>query len=122
MSKFIPVIGLEVHAELKSNSKNFSSARNNEDEVNTNLTALDIGYPGTLPVVNKEAVKSSLEKIDVDGCGSLEQTHLFTNVTVIEGSGEIDGIKIKKGSSFIIPFNYGTFSLKGSMSIIVSYI
>ena len=61
MSKFIPVIGLEVHAELKSNSKNFSSARNNEDEVNTNLTALDIGYPGTLPVVNKEAVKSSLK-------------------------------------------------------------
>lgn len=64
----------------------------------------------------------TVEKIDVDGCGSLEQTHLFTNVTVIEGSGEIDGIKIKKGSSFIIPFNYGTFSLKGSMSIIVSYI
>ena len=64
----------------------------------------------------------TVEKIDVDGCGSLEQTHLFTNVTVIEGSGEIDGIKIKKGSSFIIPFNYGAFSLKGSMSIIVSYI
>ena len=61
MSKFIPVIGLEVHCELKSNSKNFSSARNSEDEVNTNLTVVDIGYPGILPVVNKEAVRSSLK-------------------------------------------------------------
>ena len=61
MSKFIPVIGLEVHCELKSNSKNFSSARNGEGEINTNLTVVDIGYPGTLPVVNKEAVRSSLK-------------------------------------------------------------
>ena len=35
MSKYIPVIGLEVHAELKSNSKNFSSSINGEGEVNT---------------------------------------------------------------------------------------
>lgn len=61
MSKFIPVIGLEIHCELKSNSKNFSSARNGEDEVNTNLCVNDIGHPGTLPVVNKEAVRSSLK-------------------------------------------------------------
>ena len=61
MSKYIPVIGLEVHCELKSNSKNFSTACNGEGEVNTNLTVVDIGYPGILPVVNKEAVKSSLK-------------------------------------------------------------
>ena len=61
MSKYIPVIGLEVHCELKSNSKNFSTAMNGEGEINTNLTVVDIGYPGILPVVNKEAVKSSLK-------------------------------------------------------------
>jgi len=61
VSKFIPVIGLEVHCELSSNSKNFSSARNGEGEINTNLTVVDIGYPGILPVVNKEAVRSSLK-------------------------------------------------------------
>ena len=60
MSNFVPTIGLEVHAELKSNSKNFSSSRNADGEVNTNLAPLDIGYPGTLPVVNKEAVRKSL--------------------------------------------------------------
>ena len=61
MSKYIPVIGLEVHCELKSNSKNFSRAMNGEGEVNTNLAVVDIGYPGILPVVNKEAVRSSLK-------------------------------------------------------------
>ncbi len=61
MSKYIPVIGLEVHCELKSNSKNFSTARNGEGEINTNLTVVDIGYPGILPVVNREAVRNSLK-------------------------------------------------------------
>lgn len=61
MSKYIPVIGLEVHCELKSNSKNFSTSVNGDGEVNTNLTVVDIGYPGILPVVNKEAVRSSLK-------------------------------------------------------------
>ena len=60
MSKYIPVIGLEVHCELSSNSKNFSSAKNGEGNVNSNLTVVDIGYPGILPVVNKEAVRKSL--------------------------------------------------------------
>jgi len=60
VSKYIPVIGLEVHCELKSNSKNFSTGKNEDGEVNTNLTVVDIGYPGILPVVNKEAVRKSL--------------------------------------------------------------
>lgn len=60
MSKFIPTIGLEVHCELKSNSKNFSPSKNGEGEVNTNLSVVDIGYPGILPNVNKEAVRKSI--------------------------------------------------------------
>ena len=60
MSKYIPVIGLEVHCELKSNSKNFSTGKNGNGDVNTNLSVVDIGYPGILPCVNKEAVKKSI--------------------------------------------------------------
>ena len=56
------VIGLEVHAELKSNSKNFSSGANSYSSFpNTNLTPVDLGYPGILPVVNKEAVRKALK-------------------------------------------------------------
>ena len=60
MNKYIPTIGLEVHCELKSNSKNFSGSKNGEGEVNTNLCPLDLGYPGTLPVLNKETVRKSI--------------------------------------------------------------
>jgi len=56
------VIGLEVHCELKSNSKNFSSARNGYSTIpNSNVSVIDLGMPGILPVVNKEAVKSSIK-------------------------------------------------------------
>ena len=56
------VIGLEVHCELKSNSKNFSSARNSYSTIpNSNVSGIDLGLPGILPVVNKQAVKNSIK-------------------------------------------------------------
>ena len=56
------VIGLEVHCELKSNSKNFSSARNSYSTIpNSNVSVVDLGMPGILPVVNKEAVRNSIK-------------------------------------------------------------
>jgi len=56
---YYPVVGLEIHAELRTNSKMFCSCRNNPDEEkpNTNICAICMGHPGTLPVINKEAVK-----------------------------------------------------------------
>jgi aspartyl-tRNA(Asn)/glutamyl-tRNA(Gln) amidotransferase subunit B len=56
---YYPVIGLEIHAELRTNSKMFCSCRNNTDEEkpNVNICAICMGHPGTLPVINKEAVK-----------------------------------------------------------------
>ncbi len=56
------VIGLEVHCELKSKSKNFSSSRNSYSQIpNSNVSVVDLGMPGILPVVNKEAVKNSIK-------------------------------------------------------------
>ena len=56
------VIGLEVHCELKSNSKNFSSSRNSYSTVpNSNVSVVDLAFPGILPVVNKEAVRNSIK-------------------------------------------------------------
>ena len=55
---FESVIGLEVHVELKTKSKMYSSAPNEFGAApNSNLNAVDLGYPGTLPVVNREAVE-----------------------------------------------------------------
>lgn len=57
-----PVIGLEVHVQLNTKSKLFSSAPNRfGDEPNTNITDVCTGQPGSLPVLNKEAVKKAVQ-------------------------------------------------------------
>ena len=54
---FETVIGLEVHVELKTDSKMFSpSPAHFGAEPNSNTNVIDLGYPGVLPVVNKRAV------------------------------------------------------------------
>ena len=69
MNKYKAVIGLEMHCELKSNSKVFSSARNSYNEIaNDNVRPLDMAFPGTLPVVNKECVRKALMMSMVLGC------------------------------------------------------
>lgn len=56
------VIGLEVHCELNTKSKNFSSAKNVYSAFpNENVQTVDLGLPGILPVVNKEAVRKALK-------------------------------------------------------------
>lgn len=55
--EFEPVIGLEIHVELKTKSKMFSNAPVLfGKEPNTLVVPLDMAFPGTLPTVNKEAV------------------------------------------------------------------
>ena len=61
MNKYKAVIGLEMHCELKSNSKVFSSACNSYNEIaNDNVRPVDMAFPGTLPVVNKECIRKAL--------------------------------------------------------------
>ncbi|MEB4613214.1 Asp-tRNA(Asn)/Glu-tRNA(Gln) amidotransferase subunit GatB [Leucobacter sp. M11] len=66
---FEPVIGLEVHIELSTKTKMFSSAPNAfGDEPNTNLTPACLGLPGALPVVNEQAVRYSISLGLALGC------------------------------------------------------
>lgn len=56
------VIGLEIHVQLNTKSKLFSSAPNHfGDDPNTNITEVCTGLPGSLPVLNKEAVKKAVQ-------------------------------------------------------------
>lgn len=56
------VIGLEVHCELKTVTKNFSASKNEYTSIpNIHVTPVDLGLPGILPVVNMEAVKKALK-------------------------------------------------------------
>lgn len=62
MDKYKALIGLEMHCEIsKTKTKVFSSAKNSYEEIpNINIRPVDMAFPGTLPVVNKEAVKKAL--------------------------------------------------------------
>lgn len=62
MNTYSVTIGLEIHAELKTRTKMFCNSPNNPDEAepNVNICPICLGHPGTLPVINKEAVRHVL--------------------------------------------------------------
>ena len=66
MSNFKPTIGIEVHVELKTDNKMFSPSKNNYGSIaNTNINTVDLGYPGTLPVLNVEVLKQGIKACKV---------------------------------------------------------
>ena len=74
--KYEAVIGLEIHVELNTKSKMFSSAPVSHDKVpNTNANIIDMGFPGVMPTVNKEAVIKALRV-----CNALNMTIDYTLV------------------------------------------
>jgi len=62
-NEYKTTIGLEIHAELKTRTKMFCDCLNDPDEKepNVNVCPICLGHPGTLPVINREAVKKVLE-------------------------------------------------------------
>ena len=70
MSKYYVTIGLEMHCEgSETKSKVFSPAKNEYSEIpNSNVVAIDMGFPGILPVVNKEAVRMSIMMSSILHC------------------------------------------------------
>ena len=55
-------IGIEIHCQLKTNTKMFSGAPTSFGrKANTCVNEIDLGHPGTLPSVNVEAVKKAIQ-------------------------------------------------------------
>ncbi|MFA6000041.1 MAG: Asp-tRNA(Asn)/Glu-tRNA(Gln) amidotransferase subunit GatB [Candidatus Paceibacterota bacterium] len=61
--KYYPTIGLEIHAELKTQTKMFCACKNDPDEErpNTNVCPVCMAHPGALPVINKKAVENVIK-------------------------------------------------------------
>jgi len=124
LEKYEPVIGLEVHVELNTRTKMFSAAGNpaNEEfhgaEPNTLIAPVDLGLPGSMPVVNREAVLSSISLGLALGCsiapssrfarknyfypdlGKNYQISQYDEPIAFEGSVEVE---LADGTRFDIP-------------------
>ena len=61
--KLTPVIGLEIHVQLKTNSKMFCADDNNGENkpANTTVSEISMGHPGTLPVPNRKAIEWTIK-------------------------------------------------------------
>jgi aspartyl-tRNA(Asn)/glutamyl-tRNA(Gln) amidotransferase subunit B len=74
LAKYEPVLGFEVHVELSTRTKMFSAAPNpaagdrSEEGPNAFVAPVDMGLPGALPVVNKQAVRYSISLGLALGC------------------------------------------------------
>ncbi len=70
MSKYTPIIGLEIHVELKTKSKMFCSCANSPDKdaPNSNICETCLAHPGTIPVPNKTAIEWAVKIATALGC------------------------------------------------------
>lgn len=69
MSNYIPTIGVEVHVELKTNTKIFSNSINGYGEMANSLTnVVDLAYPGVLPTLNKEVINLGIKAASILNC------------------------------------------------------
>ncbi len=74
---FEPVIGLEIHVQLKTKSKIFSSDSTSFDgHDNENTSTVSVGMPGALPVINKDAVHYSIKTGLALGC-KIREKNIF---------------------------------------------
>ena len=70
------VIGLEVHAQLLTQTKAYSSDLNAYGSApNTNISAITLGHPGTLPVMNRKTIDFAIRLGLACGCNIAPQQH-----------------------------------------------
>ena len=81
--EFEAIIGLELHIQMKTKSKLFSSAPVSFGELpNTNVALLDIGFPGVLPLVNNQAIVNAIRvayalNMDIDDVVVFDRKNYF---------------------------------------------
>ncbi|MDR1850957.1 MAG: Asp-tRNA(Asn)/Glu-tRNA(Gln) amidotransferase subunit GatB [Mycoplasmataceae bacterium] len=106
-------IGLEIHTELLTKSKMFSTSKNNVDDApNTNINEIDLSHPGTLPMPNKRAIElaivlAKILKMKIDPVLQFDRKNYFyqdlpkgyqitQQFHPIGTNGELNGVAIER--------------------------
>lgn len=85
MNKYKAVIGLEMHCEMKSNTKVFSSAKNSYSDIaNINVNPVDMAFPGILPVLNKECVRKAIMAALILNCKVPEYMYFDRKIIITQ--------------------------------------
>lgn len=83
-----------------------------------------ISHVGNLPENQMhqlyECAYYTIFRLDVKDTYAMEQKYPFLLVSVLEGCGQADGVPIRKGDHFILPYQYGTLEFTGNVSLIIS--
>lgn len=88
------------------------------EEEKGNKTQVSEGQAETLISCSYYTVK----KFSIEKKEEFVQNKAFQIMSVIDGEGKVDGIKVKKGEHFIIPCEYGAYTLDGAMTLIGSFV
>ena len=62
----------------------------------------------------------SVFKLNVKGSFEQEQNDPFLNISILDGSGTLNGQPVKKGDHLIVPAGYGTMKFEGDLELIAS--
>ena len=76
LEKYEPVIGIEIHAQLKTKSKAYCGDLNEYGHIPNSLTsAVSLGHPGTLPKFNAEVLNHAIKLGLACKCDIIEEMH-----------------------------------------------
>src|SRR5690625_1888472 len=109
---FETVIGLEVHVELKTNSKMFSPSPSGFGaEPNSNTNAIDWGYPGVLPTPNEKGIELAIKAALALNCEINQETKFDRKNYVYPDNPKADRKSTRLNSSHVA-ISYAVFCLK----------
>lgn len=122
-NRYEPTIGIECHVQLATKTKLFSGANNDarDESPNRTVSPIDFGFPGVLPVLNKQAVKLAIKaglamNCEIAHVSRFDRKHYFYpdlpkgyQTTQLHhpiiGAGKID-VSLPTGEEFIVRIHH----------------
>ena len=76
LEKYEPVVGIEIHAQLKTESKAYCGDKNEYGHVPNTLTSpVSLGHPGTLPIFNRKVIDHAVKLGIACDCDITKEMH-----------------------------------------------